>query len=38
MWAGFEVFKAFEQDARNFQMLSQTRLTMPVLTGETASE
>jgi pimeloyl-ACP methyl ester carboxylesterase len=39
MRAGFEVFKAFEQDAKDFQTLSQTRLTMPmlVLTGEKAS-
>jgi pimeloyl-ACP methyl ester carboxylesterase len=39
MRAGFEVFKAFEQDAKDFQALSQTRLTMPmlVLAGEKAS-
>jgi pimeloyl-ACP methyl ester carboxylesterase len=39
MRAGFEVFKAFEQDAKDFQALSQTRLTMPmlVLTGKKAS-
>ena len=39
MRAGFEVFKAFEQDAKDFQALSQTKLTMPmlVLTGEKAS-
>jgi pimeloyl-ACP methyl ester carboxylesterase len=39
MRAGFEVFHAFEQDAADFQMLSQTKLTMPmlVLTGEKAS-
>jgi pimeloyl-ACP methyl ester carboxylesterase len=38
MRAGFEVFKAFEQDARDFQTLSQTKLTMPmlVLSGEKA--
>jgi pimeloyl-ACP methyl ester carboxylesterase len=39
MRAGFEVFRAFEQDAKDFQALSQTRLTMPmlVLAGEKAS-
>jgi len=39
MRAGFEVFKAFEQDAADFQMFSQTKLTMPmlVITGEKAS-
>jgi pimeloyl-ACP methyl ester carboxylesterase len=39
MRAGFEVFKAFERDAADFQKLSQTKLTMPmlVLTGEKAS-
>jgi len=39
MRAGFEVFKAFEQDAADFQKLSQTKLTMPmlVMTGEKAS-
>ena len=39
MRAGFEVFRAFEQDAADFQQLAQTRLTMPmlVLTGEKAS-
>jgi pimeloyl-ACP methyl ester carboxylesterase len=39
MRAGFEVFRAFEQDAADFQALSRTRLTMPmlVLTGEKAS-
>ena len=33
------MFRAFEQDAKDFQALSQTRLTMPmlVLTGEKAS-
>jgi pimeloyl-ACP methyl ester carboxylesterase len=38
MRAGFEVFKAFEQDAKDFQQLSQTKLTMPmlVLSGEKA--
>ncbi len=39
MRAGFEVFRAFEQDAKDFAELSQTKLTMPmlVLTGEKAS-
>jgi pimeloyl-ACP methyl ester carboxylesterase len=39
MAAGFEVFKAFERDAKDFQELSKTKLTMPmlVLTGEKAS-
>ena len=39
MRAGFEVFRAFEQDAADFQNLAQTKLTMPmlVLTGEKAS-
>ncbi|HEU4386625.1 MAG TPA: alpha/beta hydrolase [Blastocatellia bacterium] len=39
MQAGFEVFRAFEQDARDFGGFSQTKLTMPmlVLTGEKAS-
>ena len=39
MRAGFEVFKAFEQDAKDFQQLAQTKLTTPmlVLTGEKAS-
>ncbi len=39
MRAGFEVFHAFEQDAKDFAELSQTKLTMPmlVLTGEKAS-
>ncbi|ADO73228.1 alpha/beta fold hydrolase [Stigmatella aurantiaca] len=38
MRAGFEYFKAFEQDARDFAQLSATRLSMPVLvlTGEKA--
>lgn len=31
MRAGFEYFKAFEQDATDFQQLASTRLTMPVL-------
>lgn len=37
--AGFEVFRAFEQDAKDFAELAQTKLTMPmlVLTGEKAS-
>ena len=39
MPAGFAVFKAFEQDAKDFTEFSQTKLTMPmlVLTGEKAS-
>ena len=39
MRAGFEVFRAFEQDAKDFAALSQTKLKMPmlVLTGEKAS-
>jgi pimeloyl-ACP methyl ester carboxylesterase len=39
MRAGFEVFRAFEQDAADFHALSMTRLTMPmlVLGGEKAS-
>lgn len=39
MRAGFSYFKAFEEDARDFAQLSQTKLTMPmlVLTGERAS-
>src|SRR5881392_3506448 len=39
MRAGFEVFKAFEQDAKDFQELAKARLTMPmlVLAGEKAS-
>lgn len=39
MRAGFEVFKAFEQDARDFAEFAQTKLSMPmlVLTGEKAS-
>ncbi len=39
MRAGFEVFRAFEQDAKDFAALSQNRLTMPmlVLAGEKAS-
>ncbi len=38
MRAGFEVFKAFEKDAKEFEQLSQTKLTMPmlVLSGEKA--
>jgi pimeloyl-ACP methyl ester carboxylesterase len=31
MRAGFEYFKAFEQDAADFQQLAQTKLAMPVL-------
>jgi len=39
MRAGFEYFKAFEQDAQDFAALSTTKLPMPVLvlTGEKAS-
>jgi len=39
MRAGFEVFHAFEQDAKDFADFAQTKLTMPmlVLTGEKAS-
>jgi len=39
MRAGFEVFHAFAQDAKDFAQFAQTRLTMPmlVLTGEKAS-
>jgi pimeloyl-ACP methyl ester carboxylesterase len=39
MRAGFEVFRSFEQDAKNFAEFAQTKLTMPmlVLTGEKAS-
>jgi pimeloyl-ACP methyl ester carboxylesterase len=39
MRAGFEVFKNFEQDAKDFAGFSATRLEMPflVLTGEKAS-
>ena len=39
MKAGFEVFRALEQDARDFAGFAQTKLTMPmlVLTGEKAS-
>jgi pimeloyl-ACP methyl ester carboxylesterase len=36
MRAGFEYFKAFEQDAADFQQLAKTKLTMPVrvISGE----
>ena len=39
MRAGFEVFRAFEQDAKEFAVLAKTKLKMPmlVLTGEKAS-
>lgn len=39
MRAGFEVFRAFEQDARDFAGFGATKLTMPmlVLSGEKAS-
>ena len=39
MRAGFEVFRSFEQDAKDFAEFAQTKLTMPmlVLTGQKAS-
>jgi pimeloyl-ACP methyl ester carboxylesterase len=39
MKAGFEVFRAFDQDAKDFAALARTKLKMPmlVLTGEKAS-
>jgi pimeloyl-ACP methyl ester carboxylesterase len=39
MRAGFEVFRAFEQDAKDFAEFAQNKLTMPmlVLAGEKAS-
>jgi pimeloyl-ACP methyl ester carboxylesterase len=39
MRAGFEVFRAFEQDAKDFAKFAQDKLTIPmlVLTGEKAS-
>jgi pimeloyl-ACP methyl ester carboxylesterase len=39
MRAGFEYFKSFEQDAKDFAVLATTKLEMPilVLTGEKAS-
>ena len=39
MRAGFEVFRAFEQDAKQFASFARTKLKMPmlVLTGEKAS-
>ena len=39
MRAGFEYFKAFSQDASDFEQFSRTKLSMPVLvlTGEKAS-
>jgi pimeloyl-ACP methyl ester carboxylesterase len=39
MRAGFEYFRMFEQDAKDFEAFSKTKLTMPmlVLTGEKAS-
>ena len=39
MRAGFEVFRAFEQDAKDFAAFAQVKLPMPVLvlTGEKAS-
>ena len=38
MRAGFEVFRAFEQDSKDFAKFAETRLTMPmlVLSGEKA--
>lgn len=39
MWSGFEYFRNFEQDAKDFSGFAQTKLTMPmlVLAGEMAS-
>jgi pimeloyl-ACP methyl ester carboxylesterase len=39
MQAGFEVFRAFEKDAKDFSGFAETKLTIPmlVLTGEKAS-
>jgi pimeloyl-ACP methyl ester carboxylesterase len=39
MAAGFEVFRAFEQDAKDFAGFAKTKLEMPmlVLSGEKAS-
>jgi pimeloyl-ACP methyl ester carboxylesterase len=39
MRAGFEVFRSFEQDAKDFAKLAETKLNIPmlVLTGEKAS-
>src|SRR5258708_2077930 len=37
MRAGFEVFRNFEQDAKDFAQFAETKLTMPMLTGEKAS-
>ena len=39
MRAGFEVFRAFEQDAKDFAGFARTKLKMPmlVLTGEKPS-
>jgi pimeloyl-ACP methyl ester carboxylesterase len=39
MKAGFEVFRAFDQDAKDFAELAKTKLKMPmlVLTGQRAS-
>ena len=39
MRSGFEYFKSFEQDAKDFSLFSQSKLSMPflVLTGEKAS-
>ena len=39
MRAGFEVFRAFEQDGRDFAGFAKTKLSMPmlVLAGEKAS-
>ena len=39
MKAGFEIFRAFEQDAEDFAGFARTKLTMPMLVvaGEKAS-
>ncbi|MGH9967161.1 MAG: alpha/beta fold hydrolase [Pyrinomonadaceae bacterium] len=39
MRAGFEVFRSFEQDAKDFEQFAETKLAIPmlVLTGEKAS-
>jgi pimeloyl-ACP methyl ester carboxylesterase len=39
MRAGFEVFRTFEQDGKDFAEFARSKLTMPmlVLTGEKAS-
>ena len=40
MRAGFEYFKSFEQDAKDFAGFAKTKLTMPmlVLSGEKAGQ